>query len=118
MAVTSRPAPGLGPGVGVLLQIGMTLVLRWQPSDERRFLEAGIGANVLLPVYRSREKRFRTAFNFGDHVGIGTRSCNCAIHGPVRAVAHHRLRGVPEQGRPVPRAACLLGATGAISPSA
>ena len=29
------------------------------------------GVNVLAPLYRSRDKRFSTAFNFGDHVGIG-----------------------------------------------
>jgi lipid A 3-O-deacylase len=53
-------------------QAGITPVLRWHPFDNARwFTEAGIGVNVLAPLYRSRDKRFSTAFNFGDHVGIG-----------------------------------------------
>jgi hypothetical protein len=53
-------------------QIGLTPVLRWQPfKSSRWFTEAGIGVNLLAPIYRSNDKRFSTAFNFGDHVGIG-----------------------------------------------
>jgi lipid A 3-O-deacylase len=56
-------------------QLGLTPVLRWQPGSwhEGWFVEAGVGGNVLLPIYRSREKRFSTAFNFGDHVALGLR---------------------------------------------
>jgi lipid A 3-O-deacylase len=56
-------------------QVGVTPVLRWQPRTwgERGFVEAGIGANLLLPVYRSGDKRFSTAFNFGDHIAMGWR---------------------------------------------
>jgi hypothetical protein len=59
----------------LVTQLGLTPVLRWHPSawGERWFVEAGIGANVILPVYRSRDKRFSTAFNFGDHVALGYR---------------------------------------------
>jgi lipid A 3-O-deacylase len=54
-------------------QLGLTPVLRWHPRawGERGFIEAGIGANLLLPIYRSRDKRFSTAFNFGDHLAVG-----------------------------------------------
>jgi hypothetical protein len=53
-------------------QVGITPVLRWQPfRSSRWFTEAGIGVNLLDPIYRSSDKRFSTAFNFGDHVGIG-----------------------------------------------
>jgi len=53
-------------------QVGITPVLRWHPfNDPWWFTEAGIGVNVLAPLYRSSDKRFSTAFNFGDHVGIG-----------------------------------------------
>lgn len=53
-------------------QLGITPVLRWHPFESSRwFTEAGIGINVLAPIYRSNDKRFSTAFNFGDHVGIG-----------------------------------------------
>lgn len=56
-------------------QVGLTPVLRWEPRawDERWFVEAGVGANVVRPVYRRRDKRFSTAFNFGDHVALGFR---------------------------------------------
>lgn len=54
-------------------QIGVTPVLRWTPDGSRMFLELGIGANFLTPIYRSRDKRFSTTFNFGDHLAIGWR---------------------------------------------
>lgn len=56
-------------------QIGLTPVFRWgpHPSPTGWFMEAGVGANVLLPVFRSRDKQFSTAFNFGDHVAVGKR---------------------------------------------
>ncbi len=54
-------------------QLGVTPVWRWNAAGQDWFVEAGIGANVLLPIYRSRDKRFSTAFNFGDHVAVGRR---------------------------------------------
>ena len=64
-----------GPSTAWVTQLGVTPVLRWFPQrwDGRGFVEAGIGANLLLPIYRSRDKRFSTAFNFGDHVALGWR---------------------------------------------
>ena len=55
-------------------QLGLTPVLRLHPAvfKNRLFVEAGIGANVILPIYRSRDKRFSTEFNFGDHIAVGT----------------------------------------------
>ncbi len=52
---------------------GVTPVWRWYPQgqSDRWFLEAGIGANLLAPVYRNRDKRFSTTFNFGDHLAVG-----------------------------------------------
>ena len=54
-------------------QFGLTPVLRISPSFARRrlFMELGIGANVITPVYRYADKRFSTPFNFGDHLGLG-----------------------------------------------
>lgn len=54
-------------------QVGITPVIRFQPNGQanRWFGEIGIGANFILPIYRSREKRFSTEFNFGDHIAIG-----------------------------------------------
>ena len=31
----------------------------------------GVGANYIVPIFDSGEKRFSTKFNFGDHVAIG-----------------------------------------------
>lgn len=77
-------------------QIGVTPVLRWQPgeADRRWFLEAGIGANVLLPVYRSRDKRFSTAFNFGDHVAVGLRFGEAAQHEFALRLQHFSNAGI------------------------
>ena len=54
-------------------QLGITPVLRWYPSagSTRWFVEGGIGANALLPIYRSGDKKFSTTLNFGSHLGIG-----------------------------------------------
>jgi lipid A 3-O-deacylase len=53
-------------------QVGLTPVLRWQPKSAHNwFAEIGIGANLILPIYRSADKRFSTTFNFGDHLAIG-----------------------------------------------
>jgi len=54
-------------------QIGLTPVLRWRPGaeDGRWFAEAGIGVNLVAPVYRSENRQFSTTFNFGDHLGLG-----------------------------------------------
>ncbi|MGC3980218.1 MAG: acyloxyacyl hydrolase [Steroidobacteraceae bacterium] len=54
-------------------QIGLTPVFRLQPAlfTQPWFIEIGIGANVILPIYRSDEKSFSTEFNFGDHFAVG-----------------------------------------------
>jgi hypothetical protein len=54
-------------------QVGITPVLRLFPSRGPRawFVEAGIGANLLMPLYRTSSRQFSTVFNFGDHLGIG-----------------------------------------------
>jgi lipid A 3-O-deacylase len=56
-----------------VMQFGLTPAVRVERSspDSRWFLEAGIGANIITPIYRYRNKRFSTAFNFGDHLAIG-----------------------------------------------
>jgi hypothetical protein len=54
-------------------QVGITPVLRLQPAawGTHWFAEAGVGANVILPIFRSSRKRFSTDFNFGDHMAVG-----------------------------------------------
>jgi hypothetical protein len=67
-------------------QVGITPALRYEFAPEARrswFVEAGIGANLIAPVFQSGEKRFSTVFNFGDHLAIGWRT----DRGPVSEVA-------------------------------
>jgi lipid A 3-O-deacylase len=54
-------------------QVGVTPVIRLQPVAlaNRWFGEIGVGANYIVPLYRTNHKRFSTEFNFGDHVGVG-----------------------------------------------
>jgi hypothetical protein len=53
-------------------QVGITPVLRWHLGPEGPwFAELGIGANVLLPAFHDNDRRFGTAFNFGDHLALG-----------------------------------------------
>lgn len=70
-------------------QIGLTPVMRWQPSvNVHWFVEAGIGLNVVAPLYRRRSKRFSTAFNFGDHVGAGWRFGDAGQHEVAFRIQH------------------------------
>jgi lipid A 3-O-deacylase len=59
-----------GRDVAWITQVALTPVLRFQPYGHSWFAELGIGANYLGPIYRTEQKRFSTAFNFGDHVGV------------------------------------------------
>jgi lipid A 3-O-deacylase len=53
-------------------QISATPTLRLHPARTSHwFAEAGVGANYIVPIFNSGEKRFSTEFNFGDHVAIG-----------------------------------------------
>lgn len=65
-----------GGGRAIVTQIGFTPVFRYWRSGSKAgwFLEGAVGVNVLTPVYRTRHKRFSTAFNFGDHVAFGYRT--------------------------------------------
>lgn len=63
-------------GAGWFTQMGITPVLQWSTGAQQRwFVELGIGANVLLPIYENdgERKRFSTTFNFGDHLAVGRR---------------------------------------------
>ena len=55
-------------------QFGFTPTLRMMSSGPLGiFGEVGIGINVIAPLYRTDDKRFSTAFNFGNHIGVGFR---------------------------------------------
>jgi hypothetical protein len=53
--------------------VGLTPVIRLQPAGRpsRWFAEIGVGANYIVPLYRTGHKQFSTKFNFGDHFGVG-----------------------------------------------
>jgi lipid A 3-O-deacylase len=52
--------------------IGFTPVLRYQ-SDSKLGLygEIGVGVNLLSTLYKNEDKELSTAFQFGDHIGVG-----------------------------------------------
>ena len=55
-------------------QFGVTATLRLTSDGSWGFFgEAGLGANFIVPIYRSIDKRFSTVFNFGEHIGVGMR---------------------------------------------
>lgn len=64
-----RNVPGQKKNIAV---IGFTPVLRYQ-NDSKLGLygELGIGVNLLSTLYKNEDKELSTAFQFGDHVGVG-----------------------------------------------
>lgn len=77
-------------------QIGVTPVLRLylDSAEQTWFVEAGIGANMLTPLYRSNDKRFSTAFNFGDHLAFGRRFGTHGRHDIALRYEHFSNGGV------------------------
>jgi lipid A 3-O-deacylase len=66
------------PGAGRahdFTQFGAAPVLRIQPvpSFPGLFLDLGVGAYLVTPIYQHQGKRFGSAFNFGDQIGLGLR---------------------------------------------
>lgn len=56
--------------------IGFTPVLRFQqstPDTVSPYLEVGAGVRILSESSVSAERRFGSAFQFGDHAGVGVR---------------------------------------------
>lgn len=64
-----RNVPGARQNLAV---VGITPVVRYQRDDKRGWYgEAGIGANLFSELYNNDGNRLSTAFQFGDHIGIG-----------------------------------------------
>ncbi len=52
--------------------IGFTPVFRFENTNKKGFyVEGGIGAHVLSRLYDNNRKHLSTAFQFGDHIGVG-----------------------------------------------
>jgi hypothetical protein len=80
---------------GLITQIGLTPVLRIEPSRGTAwFFEAGIGVNVLTPIYQNGGKRFSTAFNFGDHLALGRRFGEGGRHEIAVRIQHFSNGGI------------------------
>jgi len=79
-------------------QLGITPVLRLHPGggDRGWYGELGIGANLLLPIYRSEDKRFSTEFNFGDHLAVGHRFGDRGEHDVALRLQHFSNAGIKE----------------------
>jgi hypothetical protein len=61
--------PGARQHIGV---IGLTPVFRYQRDDKLGwYVEGGIGAHLMSETYNNNNDRLSTAFQFGDHIGIG-----------------------------------------------
>ena len=92
----SSQADPAGNSSAWVSQVGVTPVLRWHPGAGTVpwFVEVGIGANVLTPIYRSRDKRFSTAFNFGDHLAVGWHLGAAQQHGISLRVQHFSNAGI------------------------
>ena len=57
--------------------IGFTPVLRYERDDKLGwYVEGGIGAHLFSELYNNYDNRLSTAFQFGDHLGIGYVSPN------------------------------------------
>jgi len=85
-------------GSAWVTQVGLTPVLRLFPGGNggRWFVEAGIGANFLMPVYQSETKRFSTTFNFGDHLAIGWLFGDDGGHEIALRIQHFSNAGIKE----------------------
>lgn len=77
-------------------QLGITPALRIHPPWLSRnwFVDIGVGANVILPIYRSKDKRFSTEFNFGDHIGLGWRPGESLKQEVVLRLQHFSNAGI------------------------
>jgi hypothetical protein len=55
-----------------LADVGLTPVFRFQRDDKLGFfVEGGIGVHLLSKLYNNNDHKLSTAFQFGDHIGVG-----------------------------------------------
>jgi len=77
-------------------QAGLTPVLRVRPSGRASpwFAEAGVGANLILPLFHSGDKSFSTEFNFGDHFALGRDFGSRGQHELALRIEHFSNAGI------------------------
>lgn len=55
-----------------IVDIGFTPVFRFEKTNKKGFyVEGGIGAHLMSRTYNNNDDRLSTAFQFGDHIGVG-----------------------------------------------
>lgn len=55
-----------------IYDIGFTPVFRFESLDKKGlYAEAGIGIHLMSHLYNNKNRQFSTAFQFGDHIGVG-----------------------------------------------
>jgi hypothetical protein len=93
-----------------IFDIGFTPVLRFQQTTRSAispYLELGVGMHLLSATSLNEQRQFGTAFQFGDHVGVGVRFgnkgkyelgyryqhfSNAGIKGPNQGVNYNEVR--------------------------
>jgi lipid A 3-O-deacylase len=64
-----RNVPGQHQNITV---VGLTPVFRYQRDDNKGlYLEGGIGVHLFSQLYNNDDNQLSTAFQFGDHIGLG-----------------------------------------------
>ena len=55
-----------------IVDVGFTPVFRFEKTSKKGFyVEGGIGAHLLSHTYNNNDDGLSTAFQFGDHIGVG-----------------------------------------------
>lgn len=55
-----------------IIDIGLTPVFRFENTSKKGlYIEGGIGAHLLSRTYNNNDDGLSTAFQFGDHIGVG-----------------------------------------------
>ena len=65
-----------GSDKNTITDLGLTPVFRYQetqPSGISPYVEGAIGFHLISPVRLEERRGFSSAFQFGDHVGVGAR---------------------------------------------
>jgi len=78
-------------------QVGVTPVGRYtfgSGGPKGLFVELGVGLNWIVPHYRTHDHRFSTAFNFGDHGGVGVRFGDVGQHEVSLRFEHFSNAGI------------------------
>lgn len=93
--VRDGPARRDDPADDRVTQVGLAPVLRWQTGAAGGlFVEAGVGVNLISPLYQRQGKRFSTRFNFGDHLAIGLRFGPGGAHELALRIEHFSNAGL------------------------